>query len=68
MEADVLERLETKLAYLEQAVGELSDVVYRQQQDIAMLNAKLVSLASRLDAIKTSERAYTADEERPPHY
>ncbi len=68
MEADVLERLETKLAYLEQAVGELSDVVYRQQQDIAMLNAKLVSLASRLDAIKTSEHAYTADEERPPHY
>lgn len=68
MQDDVLERLETKLAFLEKAANDLSDVVYRQQQDIAALNAKLASLASRLDALKSNERAYTAEEERPPHY
>jgi uncharacterized coiled-coil protein SlyX len=68
MDDDVVERLEMKLAYLEKATNELSDVVYRQQQDIATLNAKLASLASRLDTLKTNERAYTAEEERPPHY
>jgi uncharacterized coiled-coil protein SlyX len=68
MEDDVLERLETKLAFLEKATNELSDVVYRQQQDIAALNDKLALLASRFDALKATDRPYTPEEERPPHY
>lgn len=68
MNNDVLERLETKLAYLEKATNELSDVVYRQQQEIATLHDTLSVLASRLEALKTNERAYTLEEERPPHY
>jgi uncharacterized coiled-coil protein SlyX len=63
-----LERLEVKLAFLERAANELSDVVYRQQQDIAALNERLGALSSRFDAFKSTERVYTADEERPPHY
>ena len=68
MEDDLLERLETKLAFLEKATNELSDVVYRQQQDIATLNAKVTALATRLDAFKAADRVYTPEEERPPHY
>ena len=67
MNDDDLERLEVKLAFLERAANELSDVVYRQQQDIATLNERLAQLSSRLDASKT-EPVYTAEEERPPHY
>jgi SlyX protein len=68
MQDDVLERLETKLAFLEKATNDLSDVVYRQQQDIVALNDKVVSLVSRIDALKPNEPAYTPEEERPPHY
>jgi uncharacterized coiled-coil protein SlyX len=70
MQDDLLERLETKLAFLEKAASDLSDVVYRQQQDIAALNDKLALLTSRFDAFKSSEseRPYSAEEERPPHY
>jgi SlyX protein len=65
---DDLERLEVKLAFLERTANELSDVVYRQQRDIAALNERLTALASRVDAVKTADPVYTAEEERPPHY
>ena len=65
---DDLERLEVKLAFLERAANELSDVVYRQQQDIAALNQRLTLLSSRFDAFKPADPVYTAEEERPPHY
>lgn len=68
MNTDLLERLETKLAFLEKATNDLSDVVYRQQQDIAALSDKLTVLATRFDAFRSNERAYTPEEERPPHY
>lgn len=66
---DELERVELKIAYLERANNELSDVVYRQQQELAALAERVASLASRLDAVKTQEgTAYSLEEERPPHY
>jgi SlyX protein len=68
MQDEVLERLETKLAFLEKATSDLSDALYRQQQDIAVLADKLTALAVRVDALKSNERIYTAEEERPPHY
>lgn len=68
MQDEVLERLETKLAFLEKATSDLSDALYRQQQDIAVLTDKLAALAVRFDALKSTERTYTAEEERPPHY
>ena len=67
MEDDVIEQLEIKIAFLENATSELSDVVFKQQQDIATLNDRLAVLSSRFDTFK-SDRAYTADEGRPPHY
>lgn len=66
---DELERVELKIAYLERANNELSDVVYRQQQELMALTQRVARLASRLDAIKTEEgTAYSLEEERPPHY
>jgi SlyX protein len=68
MNNDVVERLETKIAFLERTANELSDVVYKQQQDIAMLNARLEALVSRVDAVKAAEPGFSAEDERPPHY
>lgn len=63
-----LERLEIKVAFLERANQELSDVVFRQQQEIDELRIKLVALGERMDALKSTDTAYTAEQERPPHY
>jgi SlyX protein len=64
-----LEQLELKLAFLERANQELSDVVYRQQQELDDLRARLAVLAARVDAMKVSEATeYTPEQEKPPHY
>lgn len=68
MSAADLERLETKVAFLERANQELSDVVYRQQQELEQLRTKLATLSERVDALKSADTAYTLEQERPPHY
>ncbi len=69
MTPEALERIETKIAFLESANAELSDVVYRQKQEIDELRARLSILSSRLDAAQAeSGRPYTLEEEKPPHY
>jgi SlyX protein len=65
---DLIERFELKLAYLERANQELSDVVYRQQQELDELRARLALVTSRVDALKATEETYTLEQERPPHY
>lgn len=42
MDPERLERLELKIAYLERANTELSDVVYRQQREIADLEQRVL--------------------------
>lgn len=68
MNAEDFERLELKVAFLERANQELSDVVYRQQQELEELRARLAVLATRIDAAKAGETPYTPEQERPPHY
>jgi SlyX protein len=65
---EALERLETKLSYLERANNELSDVVYRQHREIAGLRAKIDALEERISSIRTPDEASTPEDERPPHY
>jgi SlyX protein len=65
---DAIERLELKLAFLERANQELSDVVYRQQQELEELRTRVALLKNRVDAMKADETAYTPEQERPPHY
>jgi SlyX protein len=64
---DPLERLQTKIAYLEQAMLELSDVVFRQHNEIQALEAQLKAVRERL-AGAPPEEARTLEQERPPHY
>ena len=68
MTSEEIERIETKIAFLESANVELSDVVYRQQQEIAALRARLDVLTQRFADAQTSYTARSPEEERPPHY
>jgi SlyX protein len=68
MTSDAIERIETKIAFLESANVELGDVVYRQQQQIAALRARLDALTQRLEAAQTADTPRSLEEERPPHY
>jgi len=66
--SQALEQIEIRIAYLERANSELSDVVYRQKQEIDLLRSRLEALGARLDAAQDEESPYTLEEERPPHY
>ena len=68
IDAETLERLELKIAYLERANTELSDVVYRQQREIADLQERFAALRDRFEALKSQPAPYSAEEEKPPHY
>ncbi len=68
LDAGTLEQIESKIAFLERANAELSDVVFRQQQQIDALRAQLKSLAERVEAVRSEVGESAAEEERPPHY
>jgi SlyX protein len=70
MNDETVERLESRLAFLEQANQDLSDVVFRQDREITALKAQLAALAARIAAgANSSEQTeYTPEQERPPHY
>ena len=68
MDQDIVERLEMKLAFLERATAELSDVVYRQHKELEGLREGLRALAEKLDARHSTEAARRPEDERPPHY
>jgi len=66
--AEFIERIELKIAYLERANNDLSEVVYRQQLQINALRAELAALNGKMEAAATEATVYTAEQERPPHY
>ena len=68
MQANPLEQIETKIAFLERANAELSDVVFRQHREIEALHARINALVERFEAAQSDERARTPEDERPPHY
>jgi len=68
MTEEIVERIELKIAYLERANLELSDVVYRQQRELAALTARLSAALDRIEALQQPQRQYTQEEEKPPHY
>lgn len=63
-----LERIELKIAYLENAWQELSDVIYRQQRDIEQLRERLAAAQGQIEALRSEGPAGRVDDERPPHY
>jgi SlyX protein len=69
MNAEALEQVETKIAFLEHANAQLSDVVTRQQRDIEALRDQIAALAARIQALhEIAGTLPTAEDERPPHY
>jgi len=69
MNSDALEQVEIKIAFLEHANAELSDVITRQQRDINALRDQIAALATRIQALRESDATpRTAEDERPPHY
>ena len=67
MNDESLEQLESKIAYLERSMAELSDVVFRQQKEIQLLEIQFKALRERLGTL-SAETAPTFEQERPPHY
>jgi SlyX protein len=68
MNQESLEQIQFKIAFLERANLDLSDVVFRQQREIDALGARLKEISERLEAARAEERVRPAEEERPPHY
>jgi SlyX protein len=63
-----LERIELKIAFLENAFQELSDVVYRQQREIESLQAQLAISQRQLEEMKADQATPRPEDDRPPHY
>ncbi len=68
MHDPAIERLETKIAYLEQSHQELSDVLYAQQRELDSLKARFAALVSRLQDSDGNAQKFDPESERPPHY
>jgi uncharacterized coiled-coil protein SlyX len=68
MQTESLEEVQSKIAFLEQAIAELSDVVFRQHKEIQLLELQLNAVKERLDSARSDEAARTVEQERPPHY
>ncbi len=68
MKDETLELMQTKIAFLERAASELSDVVFRQHREIQAMEAKLRAITLRLNGASTDESARPLEHEVPPHY
>ena len=68
MNDETLEQIQTKIAFLERASAELSDVLFRQDKEIQALEAKLKVLSDRLNSAQSDENPRSLEQERPPHY
>lgn len=68
MNDSTLEQIEVKIAFLERANNELSDVVVRQQREIDALRAQIAALIDRVEAAQSRADVLTPEQERPPHY
>jgi len=67
MDKERLESIEIKLAHLELAVQQISDVVTRQQQQLDTALTRAQRLASRLEELEGGG-ASPGGFEKPPHY
>ena len=65
---ETLEQIQTKIAFLERASAELSDMVFRQHKEIQALEAKLKAVTERLSGAQSDDGPRPPEQERPPHY
>ena len=63
-----LDAIEEKLAHLERAVAELSDVVVRQQKELDAALDRNQRLMDKISALESDGGASATAYEKPPHY
>jgi SlyX protein len=74
MDSDRLDTLEEKLAYIEASNAELSDEIFRQQQEIAALTKAHHQAMERLQSLEDTEAEAMGGQggsiamDKPPHY
>ena len=61
---DRLAHLESTIAFQDRTIASLSETLYRQQEQIEVLEAKVQELGRRQSSLVRD----AADEELPPHY
>jgi len=66
--SDRLDTLEEKVAHLERALGELSDVVARQQKELDRALERNQRLLDKIAAIESESGTSATAYEKPPHY
>jgi SlyX protein len=63
-----LDSIEEKLAHLERAVNELSDVVARQQKELDAALDRNLRLLDKVAALESDLSPSATAQEKPPHY
>ncbi len=63
-----IESLETKIAYLEDTVQTLNDIVSSQQKDIEKLRVSCKYLVDQQKGLAEMIEGEADPDERPPHY
>jgi SlyX protein len=63
-----LDAIEEKLAHLERAVAEISDVVARQQKQLDAALDRNRRLMEKISAIESDFGPSATAQEKPPHY
>ncbi len=62
-----LEDLESRIAFQEDAIDKLSDVIARQEKELDQLKRMVLILSTQIKEVDSGDRLANADE-RPPHY
>ena len=68
MNKDRLIEIETKMAFQENTIKDLSDAVYSQQKQIDILNKTMKQLVDQIEDSSVISPRGTLKDEKPPHY
>ena len=68
MSDDRLEKIESKITFLEDTVEDLNKTIYAQQKQIDQLQAIIESLVSHVRELSDTVGERGPAHERPPHY
>jgi uncharacterized coiled-coil protein SlyX len=63
-----IDDLESRLTLADHAILELSNEVYRQQQQLTRLDAMVNRLADHIKQVDAAQASKTAVDDVPPHY
>jgi SlyX protein len=68
MNDERFETIETKLAYQEDLVAQLNEIITEQQVQLTRLKATCESLTDRMRTMSDGAVEGSPEDERPPHY